>query len=62
VPPKDEKSLAKAITQCVTENLKEKNSRLIRQRAEEFSIDKFRKSWGELILSLAQSDQIGESS
>ena len=62
VPPRDEKALAIAIIQCVRENLKEKNSRLIRQRAEEFSIDKFRNSWEELILSLGQSGRRSESS
>ncbi len=62
VAPKDEKALAKAIKQCIEENLKEKNAHLIRQRAEEFSIDKFRKTWEELIISLTKGDRRSETS
>uniref|UniRef100_UPI00345EE091 glycosyltransferase n=1 Tax=Mesotoga sp. TaxID=2053577 RepID=UPI00345EE091 len=56
VPPEDERALAKAIERCADENMKEKNAALIRKRAEEFSIEKFRISWEELILSLTEKD------
>jgi len=58
VTPKDEKALAKAIKQCIEENLKEKNAHLIRQRAEEFSVSKFKKAWEELILSTNRRSEI----
>lgn len=58
VLPKDEKALAKAIKQCIEENLKEKNAHLIRQRAEEFSVSKFKKAWEELILSTNRRSEI----
>lgn len=62
VAPKDEKALAKAIKHCIEEDLKTKNAHLIRQRAEEFSIDRFRKTWEELIISLTKGDQRSEIS
>ncbi len=56
VLPEDERALAEAIERCADENLKEKNAALIRKRAAEFSIEKFRSSWEELILSLTEKD------
>lgn len=56
VLPEDERALAEAIERCADENLKEKNAALIRKRAAEFSIEKFRSSWEELILSLTEKN------